>query len=320
MGRYDPSSRKGIALLLTLLVITIMILTIGQISYSTKVEVQIANNFREDLQNLKAAQSGVYLGIAFLQLDAKKKGEEGYHSLQDGWANGIEPQTLGKSTLTVTLKDEERKFNILQLIRGSESDQKETKAIFMRYILELFQDERYDAEGLANTLISWMKNEIEERKGRSLVEPLYSLQEFKLIPEFLTTYFPEEALYNFSTLTDAITFLSSGKINVNTASAELLISLHEKIPEEFIALILQRRTEEEGYFKSIQELQDTLDLEKDSEEEKIFNDLKKYLVVKSDFFSSEIQASTSGLSRSYRAYYSHSNKDTNLIHWEQSSK
>lgn len=320
--RLHPRSQKGVALLLTLLVITIMILTVGQISYSTKVEVQIANNFRDDLQNLKAAQSGIYLAQAFLRIDAKKKGDEGnYHSLQDTWASGLEPQQVGKSTLNITIKDEEQKFNILRLIQGNETEKKVAKEQFLRLVPLLFEDSSYDAEGLANVLIQWMTNEEETRKNRKIKSPLYTLNEFRLIPDFLENFFPAQdgKDYTFSTLIDGLTMFSSGKININTAPPEQLQCLHEKIPEEFVLALLNQRTEEEGYFKTINEFKDALELEAGSEEESIFNEISPYLTVKSDYFSASLKASTGTLSRNYRAFYLQTPEKTTLVHWEHTS-
>lgn len=311
------SHRRGVALLLTLLVITIMILTIGQISYSTKVEVKIAQNFRDDLQNQKAISSGIHFTKAFLQIDSKKKGNEEYHCLKDSWATTA-TQSLGGSSLAIDIRDEERKFNLLRLISNEDKERETAKTQFKRLVGLIFNDNSFDTDAMTEDLLMWMTNETEIRKEQKIELPLYTLDEIRLIPEFMEKYFPEDEdrTYTLSSLLDQLTLFSSKQVNINTATAEVLQCLHEDVPDEFVTLIAGHRESEEEGFKSLTEVEELLKINESDERAKIFNEIRPFLSVKSSYFSSTLTASQGNLSRKYIAYFQHSREKTTLIHWE----
>lgn len=316
--RIASKSQQGVALLLTLLVITVMVLTVGQISYSTKVEVKIAENFRDDLQNKKAAQSGIHMAHAFLRIDAKKKNKDEVHCLHDAWASNIQSQTVGNSSLSIEIKDEERKFNLFRLVDGTETAKKTAKDQFIRLIKYTFEDPTFDAEGMTELLLKWMNNDDGIRGEFKAKVPLYSLNEIKLIPDFMDSFFPEgeDRTYTLSSLLEKVTIFSTKQININTADPEVLRCLHEDFPNEFIAAIAAKRQSGDECFKNLNELQTELDIGSNEDYQEIFNEIQPYLTTKSENFLATITASQGNLARVYRAYFEHSKKETKLIHWE----
>ena len=112
----------GIALIMTLLLLVILVVLVGQISYATKIDLYIAENSKDDLQVRYALISALNIAIAYLQLDAMQEANSKarYDSLKDEWARKIwsadKPQQLGNTRVYYTICDESAKFNLLDLL------------------------------------------------------------------------------------------------------------------------------------------------------------------------------------------------------------
>ena len=79
--RHPAADDKGIALLVALAVVAILSVVILDFSFSVRVDMHIAANFRDRLVALEAAKAGVNYGISLLRQD-----EPMQDNLQDEWA------------------------------------------------------------------------------------------------------------------------------------------------------------------------------------------------------------------------------------------
>jgi len=81
-GRRRAADDKGIALLVALAVVAILAVVVFDFSFSTRVDMRIAANFRDRLVALEAAKAGVQYGIYMLRQDTNVRQD----NLQDDWA------------------------------------------------------------------------------------------------------------------------------------------------------------------------------------------------------------------------------------------
>jgi type II secretory pathway component PulK len=124
--------KSGIALIMTLLLLVILVVLVGQFSYSTKIEAYVAQNASDDLQLQYALMSALNFALGQLQLDAMQ--EEGskkkYDCLNDEWAREIwtvkKPQKIGNALVSYTISDEGAKFNLLRLLKSKSTESSET--------------------------------------------------------------------------------------------------------------------------------------------------------------------------------------------------
>ncbi len=180
---------KGVALLVVLAVVAILAVVIFDFSFSVRVDMHIAANFRDRLVALEAAKAGVNYGIHLLRQD-----DPGRDNLQEDWAqlNGIvldktdpdeiaervnmseEELTLDKHedflarqkggnvpTASIVIYDEERKINV-NLLGGSLGAQGRRGAanpLHREWVLTLLENLEYpdvDPYELVENITDWV--------------------------------------------------------------------------------------------------------------------------------------------------------------------
>lgn len=121
---------KGVALLMTILLITVLVVVVSQLSYSVKVDSFVAQNSGNDLQLRYALISALHCAMGQLQLDDKQDAEtkEKSDNLTDEWNRPIwtleKPGKVGNAQVYYKINDENAKFNILLLVRPKAAQDK----------------------------------------------------------------------------------------------------------------------------------------------------------------------------------------------------
>ena len=166
--RGRRSSERGIALIITLVLVAILVTLVVEVTYSTHVNVRIAATFRDDLSAYYAARSGVELALAVLRMDFEEDQEDvsqGKQStrqdhLGELWANldeavtaaqGLEADLFGGGQLFLRIIDEDRKINV-NLI-----NQQSTYPIVERIFLDSEISEDY-----RSAIMDWVDENQEE--------------------------------------------------------------------------------------------------------------------------------------------------------------
>ncbi|HVY61143.1 MAG TPA: hypothetical protein VHF22_05785 [Planctomycetota bacterium] len=112
--RPERPEERGIALILTLLVLSILIILITQFAWSSKVERTIARNAKDDMKMLFAARGAVPLFEAYLRADRNL--QTNLDSLREDWAGdaqGYLPvNTIGDVNTRIRVADCERFLNV----------------------------------------------------------------------------------------------------------------------------------------------------------------------------------------------------------------
>jgi general secretion pathway protein K len=312
--------RRGIALIMTLLLLIILAVLVGQFSYSTKIDYYTAQNQCDEVQNHYALLSAVNQAIAYLQLDAmqEKESQEHYDALTDVW-NKPQQFTVGTTQVAYTINDESSKFNITNLLQEPKPDETDdqkkplTPAQQFERLIDLLQENQkiIKARTIRESLVDWLKN----KNGKTELEgpflnkaPILSCKELLLAKDMTKTILYGQKLGDsgnlpvFSGLIDYVTVWSDCKININTASHVMLQSLSDKIDAEQADKIVTYRERdsnagEKQVFKKEDELQKVEGMSSDQANESIFPRVKDLITVRSHYFSIQAEAVTGRMSK-----------------------
>lgn len=276
------SDERGIALLLTLLVLTLLVALILEFDVEARREYRDAAAFRDNFKATVLARAAVQAARGVLQQDFIKDKQTGefFDAPTDIWAFPISNYAIGDGVLSAQIEDERGKFNLNDLAAGGDPIAKKTKVLRFKRLFELVQVN----PDLVDAIVDWVdQDEVPEAAGaespyyqtlrpsyRAANAPLQTLLELRLIkgvtPEIieklskLVTVYPQEG---------------ESRVNVNTAGLLVLQALDPRITQGVASDIIQARP-----FKTIQDLDRVSSFEAVGKELRIQN----LYDIKSDLF------------------------------------
>jgi type II secretory pathway component PulK len=154
--------RSGFALLIVMILIVLLAVLVFAFQRDVSREVSISANVRDDLKSAYVANMGLVRGQVILRLDE----HDDYDSLNEPWAQPVtwEGETGGSDESAeggeapaftppdIRISDEERKFNLLMIVRGNETQQSKARAMLERLIaICRREDDRLVLDGDAKT-------------------------------------------------------------------------------------------------------------------------------------------------------------------------
>jgi len=220
---------RGIALLATLLAISLMTILVVDFATSSALGYRSAANQADELRALYLARSGIQVGIALIERDSisDAQAEQPYDSLHDIWAVPVPPIPIEGGSVSVSIIDEARKLNINQLYdwRTRQVDDQ-----FAQVIARLFESIGVSTD-LIPIIVDWLDPDSVDSPGGA--ESDYYL---KLTPPYeprnaqMPTIGDVRALKGvddatFMLLAQYLTTVPEARVNANTASAEVLAAL-----------------------------------------------------------------------------------------------
>ncbi len=222
-GKGELSNEKGIALIITLLVVTLLTALIVEFAYSARVNLSAAGNFRDKQKSYYLAKSGVNFIAGMLKDNASKSPKK-----VDDLNQMLPPVTVGDGIVTVKVFDESAKINIKSM------DSKTSKA--QARLLRLFEIKRIDA---------YLLEGISERGSYSLVSELRLVngmtdEVYDKIKDYLTVYPVND------------------NININTADATVLRCLSSFISEDMAQRIISYREKNRFTNNNIKDLENVV--------------------------------------------------------------
>jgi general secretion pathway protein K len=250
------SDERGIALLLTLLVLTLMVALILEFDAEARREYRDAAAFRDNFKATVLARASVQAARGVLQQDLLKDKQTGqsFDALTDLWALPITNYAIGDGLLNAQIEDERGKLNLNDLTAVGDAITKGKRILRFKRLFELLQVN----PDLVDAIVDWVdQDEKPEPAGaeslyyqtlrpsyRAANGPLQTVLELRLIkgmtPDIITklsklvTVYPPEG---------------GSKVNLNTADPLVLQALDPRITQSMAAGIVQARP-----FKTIQEL------------------------------------------------------------------
>lgn len=260
---------------MTLLITAILVILIVETNYSTQVDLRIAGNFRNDLRASYLAKSGINIAISYLKYDLQNTETD---NLTEDWAKSYPPFPVGDGFVEVMIEDENAKINVNRAVKESG----EVDPVIYDALSRLFEREEVDI-GILNSLIDWIDPDDEpqpegaENYYYGSLDPPYECKNGPLdtLSELLMIKDVTDEVYG--KISKHLTIYSNGKINVNTASEEVLVCLDDEIDEAIAEVIIQYR--EEKPFDTKGELKDMLN------DDDLYGRIESIIDVKSTAFS-----------------------------------
>ena len=227
--RRAQRPERGIALLATLLAISLMTILVVDFATSSALAYRSSANQADELRALYLARSGIAVGVAMLERDSisDAQQEQPYDSLNDIWAQPIPPIPVAGGLVSVSIIDEARKLNINQLYDWRA---RQVNDQFAQVIARLFEGIGVSTD-LIPIIVDWLDPDSVDSPGGA--ESDYYLQ---LKPPYeprnaqMPTIADLRALKGvddatFMQMAQYLTAAPETRVNANTASPEVLSAL-----------------------------------------------------------------------------------------------
>lgn len=244
--RMDDS--RGAALLLTLLTLSLLVVLIGQFSYTVVLDRKVALNYISDAQVSFGVQACV--GAA---ADRIRSGE-----LLDaqGAPTGSAEVELGYADVQIALsiESEDAKFNVNNLLSPPEGVSQDEAALVLERLLKAIDEpEGTLPAGLANGIAQYVSD-----KGSSVLT-LVELTAVEGVTQELLYGNQEEVSSGeldgvFEGLSKYITVWSDGLIDYERADTRVLLSLEDGLNEKTLEVILEAANGQQKLPPNLQEL------------------------------------------------------------------
>jgi general secretion pathway protein K len=280
-------NQRGIAMVLTLLILTLLVVTGLELNRAVRVEATLAGNFRDLTQAAYIAQSGVEIARAVIQED-----EPWYDALDERWAqfetlSVFSSQLFDEGHFTGRITDEAAKFNPNGLIDAFGIVDQKKRNQLERLLTVLGHDPRK-----IDAILDWLDPDDQKRAFGAEREyyttlkrpyppkngPLDSLGEILLIKEMdeATFYGTEEK----EGLGKYLTIYSEGKININTAGIPILMSLSPRIDQSSAKAVLD--------YRALKPFRQNEELRSVPGWGQIYAEISSEITVRSSFFAIEV--------------------------------
>jgi len=313
--RREQRGQRGVALVLTLLILTLLVVTGLELNRAIRVEATLAGNYRDLTQGSYIAQSGVEIARALIQDD-----DPSYDSLDERWAQFavfayLSHRLFTDGDFTGQIVDESSKFNPNGLIDPygnvdpKKKDQLERLLQLMGHNPEVMDaildwldpDDQRRPMGAEREYYMTLKRPYAPKNG-----PLDSLGEMLLIKGMDSSTFygtdEREGLRNY------VTIYSEGKININTASLPVLLCLSSKVDQTMAEAVLESRREKP--FRSPEDLRSIPGWGS------IYPQISSEITVRSNYFSLEVQGNYHDARAIVQTVIQREGKRTKVLFWK----
>jgi general secretion pathway protein K len=240
-GRPYKLQERGAALVAVLLAVTLLTVVVVEFTYSAQVDHHLIHNGFKALQAVYLARSGVNLAMLVLKKDTKNSAID---SLGDDWARALPPLPVGAGVVLVRVSDEQGKLNLNALRTTSGTINGRWREVAER----LFELRGLDP-GLLDPLLDWLdSDDFPEPRGAERTHYLRLTPPYAPRNGFLFTLGELGRVEGVTPalrarLDEVVTVLpgNSTKINVNTASAEVLAALFPTVEQGMLDQFLKSR-------------------------------------------------------------------------------
>jgi general secretion pathway protein K len=307
MCRSRGRQNSGIALLLALLVLTILILLVGQMVLAGAHNKSISRNATAALQNEYGVLAGYRQALVRLQVDRERNPDA--DTLDDIWNPGFS-FPLGAAQVSGKIVDVERRFNLSALVNNDGEIVPAAKEQLVRLIQTLGHEAVENAERIADYVDSDTKGAYEAGARNAPFLNLQELQRIEGLSRQVLFGDPSRGARGLLPYVTVWPKKAAMKVNPNTAPVEVLQCLDEEMtPERAQAIVTWRGGQgEDGKkraFKTADDLKNVTELPPE-----LITKIGGYLSFKAAAFEVRVVSSTSGVER----------KELYVVGWKQGGK
>jgi general secretion pathway protein K len=215
-------NEKGMVLLLVLVIVALLASLVTEFAFSTLVDLRLTETFRDRTRAWYLAKGGVQAGRMILQ-----ENRNGYDHPEELWGVGIPAYPVGEDGMvSITIEDLDARMNVNRIVQGSNPNVPAYYS-FVHLFTNLGLD---DPQALADALIDWIDADDASRPNGAESDYYQRLEKpyaarnnsFDTVDELaLVRGFTPEVL---AQITPYIAVFGSGKINLNTASVDVLMA------------------------------------------------------------------------------------------------
>jgi general secretion pathway protein K len=253
----NRQSERGVALVITLLMVALLVALILEFDASTRNELKAATNFRDGMKASYLAKAGVAAAQAIMEEDMKIDGMFGRKSdtLFEVWATPLPSYPIGDGVVSVSVTDEAGKLNLNDLAALTDREASDSLKLqdHIRRFEQLFELLYLDIT-LLDAILDWLDPDNRQRADGAEAQyygaldrpygikngPFDSLSELRLVKGMTEQAFKRLSLF-------VTVYPRSPKgitpVNVNTADPIVLQALGDQgnISEAIAGDIVQAR-------------------------------------------------------------------------------
>jgi general secretion pathway protein K len=303
------SDERGFVLLVVMVIIALLFPAVIAFNSRTQISLLQAANFRDTIQALRLARSGVDGAIGLLQID-----DASYDAESDKWAMQFPSLAVGDGMLTVKIIDEDRKININRLVKDSG---KTVDPIVYGHLQRLITRLGGKQE-VVDALVDWMDIDSETRGSGGAEEDYYkelehtckngpvdSLDELFLVRGFDKDLLVDKGLKEYITVAP-----TDGRLNVNTADIAVLYDIHVSLREGLVEEIVRARNE--GEFKQPTDVKNAIGLT-----DALFAQINPLIKVNSSVFLVKSRYAVGNVSKTVEATLARVGTKVSILSWRE---
>jgi len=307
MKRYPARSEEGFVLVVVLIVIALLFPIIIAFNSKTQINLLEAANYRDNIQALRMARSGVEGAMGILKDD-----DASYDALSDKWAMNFPSLQIGEGTLSVRIIDEDSKININRLVDGNNIN-KTVENHLRKLIMRLGGKPE-----IVDALIDWMDTDENEYSSAGAEYDYYkdkgyyprngslsTIEELFLIKGFDKDILIDKKLKDYITVAP-----TDGKLNVNTAAKEILYDFHDEMREGLIEELIAYRNENE--YQKITDVKNAIGIT-----DTLFAKITPFIKVNSSIFSVNSKYNIGKVSRGVEAVLKREGTSITVVTWRE---
>lgn len=239
-------------LLMVLLVVALLATILTQLSFSTLVDMRLAETFRDTTRASYLARGGLVVGQELLQDD-----KNSYDATDELWAIGVQQYPVADGSVTIEITDLSGRIDLNLLVTAQGNVDVVIKDRYLRLLDQLNVNQ---PSALVGALIDWIDpdDDLEPQGAEnslyiSLADPyqckngpLDTIEELAMVEGYSREFLEK--------LRPHVTAYGSAKVNVNTASREVLLALSASMDETAVETLMTARQEKP--FTALSEVKD----------------------------------------------------------------
>ena len=325
------SRSDGIAMVLVMWVIMVLSLLISGFAFRMHVETQVASFGRKELKAQMLARSGLEVARMELILDEQSPTDAGFDSLGQAWATNEDlyvNHPLGDGVLNVKVSDEERKLPINRLTQEQ-----------LKRLMDVLGIDPSDGDVIVDSILDWIdEDDLHRLNGAETdyyeqLDPPYRAKNGPLdrIEELLLVRGVTKELFEGTPgtddepgrpgLRDLLTTTSSGQVNVNTASPQVLKTLFG-LDDLQVETILARRDGQDGVpgtdddqpFRTVDEFLGMLG----KLDSRVLQQVRPLITAQSQFFKVESTGEWAGVKHTLKVVLRRQGGQCVVVSWNES--